>query len=220
MLNKKYTMKILPVIFVLDISKRMEGNHIDALNKAMNTTMYILNEMDAKGMLNYRIQINALTFADGVKWVANGMKDIEDFTWSGVEAGGAALLGAALKELNNKMCRSELDNSVEGTKLPILIFISSGSPDDDWKGALEDIKNNEWFKESIKIAIAFGERADISVLTQIVDNNSESVISVDLKLFESLIAAGRIAEHIIRRLETGDSQLDNLNDGWDDGWNW
>lgn len=187
-ITEKIARKVLPVIYVLDVSGNMgKRSRIEALNQAMNTTICILKKMETN--YAFKTKISILTFASGAKWVTNGLEDPEDITWSGVHAGGLADLGAALKELNKKMSRKELFQSDEGFKVPILIFFSSVMPTDDYEGALEDIKkSNKWFEASIKIAIALGEHADISILTKVVDNNPETVISVDdAEMLESLI---------------------------------
>lgn len=120
--------------------------------------------------------------------------------------------------------------------------MGSGSPVDDWKDTLEDIRNNnKWFRVSTKIAISFGEQADISALAEVVDNNPKAVISVDdVKMFENLIpdvtitaiekrfhalsndsresVASEIVENIKRKFGIEELQLDKPDVEWEDGW--
>lgn len=105
---EKIPRKILPAIYILDASGSMEGNRIETLNQAMNTTAHTLKKMEANAELHYEIRSGVLSFADNVKWLRNGLENTEDFTWDDVEASGAAVLGAALRELNEKMWTREL----------------------------------------------------------------------------------------------------------------
>lgn len=185
---EKGARKVLPIIYVLDISGSMSGNPIGALNQAMSETMPVLREIEATNT-GAQIKIGALTFATDVHWVSNGLEEIDDFFWNDVTAGGLTALGAALNELNDKMSRNAMFQSDTGFKLPVLIFLSDGAPTDGWETALATInQENKWFANSTKIAIALGQSADKDVLTKVVDNNPEAVISVDdLETLKKLI---------------------------------
>lgn len=183
--------KVLPIIYVLDVSGSMQGEPIGSLNQAMSETMPVLKEIERTNA-SAHVKVGAVTFGSQVNWVSNGLEDIEDFFWNDVKAAGLTELGEVLKELNDKMSRSKMFQSDTGFKLPVLIFLSDGGPTDkssSWEVELDRINSeNKWFKNSTKIAIALGAHADKAVLTRVVDNNPEAVISVDdLETLKQLI---------------------------------
>ena len=188
--------KVLPIIYVLDVSGSMGGQPIGSLNQAMRETMPILKEIE-KTNVGAHVKIGAVTFGSQVSWVSHGLEDIEDFIWNDANAAGLTELGEVLKELNDKMSRSKMFQSDTGFKLPVLIFLSDGAPTDkysSWEAELDKINSeNKWFKESTKIAIALGDYADKAVLTKIVDGQPEAVIEMDnlekLKKLISVISA-------------------------------
>lgn len=184
--------KVLPIIYVLDVSGSMQGQPIGSLNTAMRETMPILREIE-KTNVGAHVKVGAVTFGSQVSWISHGLEDIDDFIWNDAKATGLTELGEVLKELNLKMSRSEMFQSEVGFKLPVLIFLSDGAPTDkysSWEAELDKITSeNKWFKESTKIAIALGDYADKAVLTKIVDGHPEAVIEMDsLEKLEKLIS--------------------------------
>ena len=54
-------------------------------------------------------------------------------------------------------------------------MLSDGSPTDDYRKGLEALKQNNWFKKAIKVAVAIGDDADKSVLEDFT-GNSEAIL--------------------------------------------
>lgn len=186
--QKPQATKVLPIIYVLDVSGSMAGAPIASVNQAMRETMPVLQEIASKNANNALIKVAAMTFASNVNWVTNGLEELEDFFWNDVAAGGITNLGMALDSLNEKMSRNVMLQSETGFKLPVFIFMSDGAPTDDWEKALNNINtNNKWFINGTKVAIAIGPNADRDALAKVV-GNMEAVISVDdLDALKSLI---------------------------------
>ena len=67
--------------------------------------------------------------------------------------------------------------SQTGAYAPVILLFSDGGPTDNWEKGLAQLKENNWFKHAIKIAIAIGEDADKAVLTTFT-GTPESVIEV------------------------------------------
>ena len=67
--------------------------------------------------------------------------------------------------------------SVSGSFAPAIILLSDGAPTDDFESGLATLKQNNWFKAAIKVAIAIGEDADKDVLTKFTGTN-EAVFTV------------------------------------------
>jgi len=172
--------KILPVIYVLDTSGSMLNARISAVNQAMSETVDVLKDVSDKNP-TAEIRIGVLQFASEATWVTpeNELVYIDDFYWNNLGVAGTTNLKSALDELFNKLSRSEfLDNEV-GYKLPVIIFMSDGEPDDDsYELSLKKLTtDNNWFKYATKIAIAIDDECDIDVLEKIT-GNKESVIQV------------------------------------------
>ena len=64
-----------------------------------------------------------------------------------------------------------------GYYAPAIILLSDGGPTDDFQGGLKVLKENSWFKNAIKVAIAIGDDADEDVLKDFT-GSSEAVIKV------------------------------------------
>jgi uncharacterized protein YegL len=123
------------------------------------------------------------------RWVtSNGPEDLEeDFEYEYLEAGGLTEIGAALKELNQKLSRKEFLNSMTGALMPVIIFMTDGYATDDYKAALEEIRNNRWFARGTKIGFALGEDPDVAMLASIVGNSEAVIKTTDLELFKRLM---------------------------------
>ena len=53
-----------------------------------------------------------------------------------------------------------------GSFAPAIFLLSDGGPTDEWQRALAELKQNNWFKAAIKVAIAIGDDADKDVLKE------------------------------------------------------
>ena len=105
----------------------------------------------------------------------------ESFQWRDLEAGGLTSLGEACKELNDKLSMTHgFMTEATGSFAPAIILMSDGEPTDNYKHSLDKLKENNWFKAAIKVAIAIGDDANQSVLSEFT-GNSEAVLTVHNK---------------------------------------
>ncbi len=199
--NEAMPKKLLPIIYVIDASGSMEADgNITKVNEAIKDTMDILKEKAAENA-DAEILIGALKFATGAEWVFDGLLSTDDFYWNDIQAGGMTYLGDALEKLNAKMSRSEFFADKIGYKCPVVIFMSDGYPNDpgdSWRKSLEKIRQNKWFANSIKIAMAVGGDADTNVLIEVIGNNPEGLIEIKNteKLKELIVAVSLTASKI------------------------
>jgi uncharacterized protein YegL len=91
---------------------------------------------------------------------------VDAFTWSNLAAEGATNLGAAFYELNAKLSRNSFLQAPSASVAPVIMLMSDGLPSDEWEGALAKLKNNNWFKSAVKVALAIGSDADVDILAQ------------------------------------------------------
>ncbi len=148
----------------------MEGEPIAILNRTMTETIDILID-EAKKNADAELRISVLEFNSKCRWLQpKGSEKIEDFkiAWQDLKAVGGTYMGAALAELNNKLSQKSFLGDLGGSYMPILIFMTDGYPNDEYKKSLELIRQNKWFKNATKIGFAVGVDADKDVVAEIV----------------------------------------------------
>lgn len=190
------TKKELHVFYVLDTSGSMMGAPIGALNDAMRNTVKELSKKDGE---KADLRIAVLEFNSITNWITQGNDGVEhlsDFVWTDLSAGGYTALGAALKELNTSLSRNAKMKAQTGNKVPVIIFMSDGYPNDDWEEGLRELSQNKWYRHAIKIAFALGDDADCDLLAKVIGVTKdgkimpayEAVIKTnDLQIFSNMI---------------------------------
>lgn len=188
--------KELHIFYVLDTSGSMTGAPIGALNDAMRSTVKELSKKDGE---KADIRIAVLEFNSTPRWITegnNGVEYLSDFVWTDLGAGGYTAMGLALEELNTSLSRNDKMKAETGNKVPVVIFMSDGYPNDDWESALNALSQNKWYRYAIKIAFALGDDADSDVLARIIGVRKDGTIvpdyeavikTNDLQLFSNMI---------------------------------
>lgn len=180
--------KELHVFYVLDTSGSMEGAKISALNHAMEECTEALRTL-ARGNGDAKLKIAVMEFNTGCKWItSNGPEDLEeDFEYEYLKAGGLTDVGAALKELNDKLSTHAFLNSMTGALMPVIIFMTDGHATDDYTKELEKIRQNRWFARGTKIGFALGDDPDVKMVSSVVGNSEAVIKTTDLELFKRLM---------------------------------
>ena len=174
----KLPRKTLTVFFLIDTSGSMAGGKISSLNVAIRDTLPMLEQISSENT-DTEIKIAALQFASGCDWMYPRPLPVEDFEWNDLEATGLTSLGAAYQELQKKLSQtSGFMQEANASCAPVMILFSDGVPTDDAKHGLEHLKDNNWYKAAIKIAVAIGDDTNKDVLKEFVNNNSEAVLTV------------------------------------------
>lgn len=168
--------RTMTLFFLIDTSGSMEGNKIGAVNDAVANVLPMLNEISAENP-DAEIKVAALEFSSSTNWLYSEPKLASEFIWQDVRASGLTSLGAACIELSTKLSRGEFMQAASGSFAPAIILLSDGGPTDDFESGLKRLKDNNWFKAAIKIAIAIGDDADKDVLKQFT-GNAEAVFTV------------------------------------------
>ena len=197
--------RTMVLFFLVDTSGSMMGEKIGSLNDAIRETVPDLREL-SKSNSDAAIKIAVLQFDTNVKWLYPQPVDSEQFRWNDLQAGGLTSLGEALKELNSKLSKTQYLQEAAGSYAPVIILISDGGPTDDFDRALEEIKKNNWFKHSIKVAIAIGNDADKNVLARFT-GTSESIVEVHNKA---------ALKNFLRFVSVTSSQVNSQSSGVED----
>lgn len=174
--------KIMTLFYVVDTSGSMTGDKIGSVNSAMEEAITVDLPDISTANDDAEIRVAIMEFSSGCSWItpSSGPISIGDVIWNDLLPSGLTDLGAACIELDKKLSRNEFLESQTGAYAPVILLFSDGDPTDNWEKGLEQLKNNNWFKHAIKIAIAIGEDADKNVLATFT-GTPESVIAVNDK---------------------------------------
>lgn len=162
--------RVLNLFLMVDTSSSMAGEKIAALNDAIRNVIPIINDINDDNP-DAEIKMNALSFSSDTNWLAPMPVSAADFKWTDLSASGFTAMGAAVRELSSKLShRHGFLQSASGSYAPVVIMLSDGAPTDDFTAAMSEILNNNWFRHSMRIAIAIGADADIDVLKTFTGN--------------------------------------------------
>jgi len=158
--------RTMVLFFVIDTSGSMDGSKIGAVNVAIENVIPEIREVSDENA-DAQIKIAALEFSSGTRWITpGGPIDAEQFRWNYLDAAGTTDLGSACKALNEKLSTKAFMQEATGSFAPAIFLLSDGDPTDDWQGALTALKQNNWFKAAVKVAIAIGDDANKDVLKE------------------------------------------------------
>jgi uncharacterized protein YegL len=156
--------RTMVLFFIVDTSGSMEGDKIGSVNTAIREVIPEIRDISNENA-DALIKVAVLEFSSGVKWLtANGPVDINNYNWTNIDAAGTTDFGAACKALNEKLSTKAFMAEATGSFAPALFLLSDGEPTDNWQGGLDVLKQNNWFKAAVKVAIAIGDGADKDVL--------------------------------------------------------
>lgn len=168
--------RTMVLFFLVDTSGSMEGSKIGTLNTAIEDVLPEIRSISEENA-DAQIKIAVLEFSDGARWLTPAPVAVTDYVWSYLNAEGVTDFGAACEELNSRLSRNSFMNDVAGSFAPAIFLLSDGEPTDEYKSSLEKLRENNWFKKAIKVAVAIGEDANKNVLKEFT-GNSESVLTV------------------------------------------
>ena len=169
------TRRMCPVIFLLDTSGSMAGDVIGRVNAAIEGVLPELQSMnDVNG--DAEIKIAIMAFSSGPNWVTGDqLVSPDNLAWNSLDAAGPTAMGAAFRELNNKLSVDKgFMKRASGSVAPVLFLLSDGAPTDDYESGLQKLKNNNWYKVAIRVAIGYGD-ADDNILAEFT-GNTETVL--------------------------------------------
>jgi uncharacterized protein YegL len=203
--------RTMVLFFVIDTSGSMEGEKIGALNAAIQEVIPEIRDVSEENA-DAQIKIAALEFSSGTRWLTpSGPEPAENFSWTWIDAAGATDFGAACRALNEKLSTKAFMQEATGSYAPAIFLMSDGDPTDDWESGLQVLKQNNWFKVSIKVALAIGDNANKDVLKEFV-GTMEAVLEVHKK--EML---KRMIKFVSVRASQVASKSSNVNDAADTG---
>lgn len=168
--------RTMVLFFLVDTSGSMYGDKIGKVNTAIDEIVPEIKKISSENA-DAQIKVAALEFSTGARWMCDHPVEAENFRWTFLEADGLTDLGEACQQLNEKLSRNAFMSEATGSFAPAIFLLSDGGPTDNYQHGLSKLKENNWFKKAIKVAIAIGDDADKSVLAEFT-GNMEAVITV------------------------------------------
>ena len=168
--------RTMVLFFLVDTSGSMYGTKIGTVNKAIEEIIPELKDL-SENNADAEIKIATLAFSTGAKWINSQPISAENFKWDHLEAMGSTDLGEACKQLNEKLSKNAFMSEATGSFAPAIFLLSDGDPTDNYKYGLDKLKENNWYKKAIKVAIAIGDDVNKDVLEEFT-GNKEAVITV------------------------------------------
>lgn len=179
--------RVMTLFFIVDTSGSMGGTKISAVNVAIREVLPMLNDISASNA-DAEIKIAFLEFSSGARWLYDNAKATSDFIYNDLEVNGLTDLGDAYRALNDKLSRKGgFMDETTGAFAPALILLSDGAPTDNWESPLKTLKENNWFKSAIKVAIAIGNDADKEVLKEFTGNIEAVIETHNIEALKTII---------------------------------
>lgn len=189
--------RICPFIFVCDVSKSMSGELINSVNEAIKGLIY--NLIDINGSTAHtKVKIAIMTFSGTTTWISGDkLRDpeeyLEEFVQNPLKVDLFTFMGRMFKDLNSALNFNGILKGHSKLTQPVIMLFSDGNSNDEYKENLEELKNNDIYKKSIKLAVGYGESYDEELLSSFIGKEGKSehfIIPVDTKdkkLLESYI---------------------------------
>lgn len=139
---------------------------VQALNHAIREAIPDMRRV-ADENPNAEVLVRAVRFATGAQWHVPTATPIESFEWQDLEAEGSTDLGHALSLLTSQLKTPPM---AQRALPPVVVLLSDGFPTDEYGPALEALLAEPWGKKAVRIAIAIGKDANLSVLERFIGN--------------------------------------------------
>lgn len=208
---KPITKKSMVIFFVIDTSESMKGKKIDDLNRVMRE---IIPQLAGVGGCNTELKYAVLSFSSGCKWITSEPMIVEDNnSWKDLSANGITDLGMAFEELTSMLSRKKFLKSPSLSYAPVIFLMTDGYPTDNYKKGLEKLKNNNWYKYGMKIALGIGDYFDESVLEEFTENKELVVKAANssqlAKLIKTIaVTSSQIASKSMTIVSDEENELD------------
>ena len=164
--------RVMVLFFVVDTSGSMEGSKLGAVNTAIEEVIPAIKEVSEENA-DAQIKVAVLEFSSGARWITeNGPIEVEQFHWNDLKADGVTDFGDMCKALNEKLSTKDKGfmKEASGSFAPAIFLLSDGEPTDDWKKSLTELKQNNWFRAGVKVAVGIGEDFNMDVLKEFTGN--------------------------------------------------
>lgn len=178
-------------IFVVDMNEKINGHAMGMTKLLLEDSIRMINEVMTGHGDDVKFKISILQYG-GCNWITSDSKpiDIDDFFLNDRTQHDMKGIKNALTELNSKLDKKEFLKSNVGSYVPVITFIGSGHTNENIDKEIKELKDNNWYKHAIKLAVMTDLESDIKLYEYII-GNAESVFTIDnsdeyLKLFNRI----------------------------------
>jgi len=208
--------KVMPLLFVIDKSGSMAGERIASVNKSMADILPMLNEISADNN-DAKIKIGIMEFDHNPNWITPSLIEPNAYDWIDIRTdGGLTNFGLACKSLNEKLSKNALLSDPEGYNKPVIIILSDGEPTDEWKHEIEKLKQNQWFKQSQKFAIAIGHDAvikeNLEALYNFTGHIEGILLAKDVESLKKMVQIVSVTSSLINSKSKADQSTSGMTD--------
>ena len=122
-------------------------------------------------------------------------------------------LKCKFEELTSMLSRKKFLKSPSLSYAPVIFLMTDGYPTDNYKKGLEKLKNNNWYKYGMKIALGIGDYFDESVLEEFTENKELVVKAANssqlAKLIKTIaVTSSQIASKSMTIVSDEENELD------------
>ncbi len=178
--------RALPVFILADTSGSMNGEKIQAVNKAIHEMVETLRNVDdIRGIFKVCI----ITFGGNEVTVKQSLEDVRNIELEELEASGKTPMGAAITKVTELIEDRNVVNSRD--YLPTVVLLSDGYPTDylgdrnatmeqylEWE-PIKKMHEGERSKKCMRVALSVDEGTDKAMLSAFLDNGTEPMMAVD-----------------------------------------
>ncbi len=156
------TQKILNIFFIVDVSgsMRFEGR-IEAVNEAFTRMIPALRQIQLDSISEFELRIAIMTFDQYARWIVAPTPIMEYNHEQIVASQWVTYFSEAFKTLGEVMTSKAYMAHSGKIAEPYIMFMTDGFPteDDIYQPALDELKENGWFKNSRRFAVLIGKDA-------------------------------------------------------------
>jgi len=170
------TARPLPIIVLADTSASMSvDGKIEALNKGLKD---MIASFAGESRLRAELQVSLITFGGSQAEVNLPLTPahlLQSFT--PLVAEGMTPLGGALSLASELI--EDKDRIPSRAYKPVIVLISDGYPNDDWRGPFARLINGERSSKATRLAMAIGSDADESMLSDFANDPEAPLFHAD-----------------------------------------
>ena len=136
---------------------------MDEINKAIPQAIEKIREF-SKTNPKGQITMRTIKFSDTAEWMDKDSIPVDQYTWKNLSADGITSLGAAFSKVAQAL-KPIKEGGTMPTKAypPVLVLITDGYPTDEYQKGYEELMEQFWAQEAVRIAVAL-EGADEEIL--------------------------------------------------------
>lgn len=159
--------RVLPIILLLDVSASMGSyGRIEALNESVNVMIKELKEQESATV---ELALSVITFGGFEGKIELPLTKMYEVPAElKYNASGMTPLGSAMKLA--KAMVEDRNIITSSTCRPMVILVSDGGPNDDWKQPFDDFVKNGRSKKCLRLSLGVGQRYNEKILKEFSSN--------------------------------------------------